>query len=206
MSTSTSQRFNSIPSVLACLVCLMGGSVASAQSSSAPEQASFWASLEALCGQAFGGELTTYDPESDTGWIGQAMTIHFRECSANEIKVPLMVGDDRSRTWVITRTEHGLFLKHDHRHEDGSEDSVTWYGGRTTDAGRAWRQSFAVDDYSRALFYSEGLDVSAHNIWYMEVHGKEKFAYGLTRPNRHFRAEFDLTQAVEPPPAPWGAE
>ncbi|HEY7906992.1 MAG TPA: hypothetical protein VIC53_08740 [Wenzhouxiangella sp.] len=188
---------------LLVLLLVSAGAVAS-QTRLSGEQDHFWSSLQALCGQAFGGTLSDYDAEADSGWLGQSMTIHFRECTDNEIKVPLTVGENRSRTWVITRSATGLILKHDHRHEDGSEDAVTWYGGRTTDAGRHWRQSFAVDDYSRALFYAEGLDVSASNIWYMEVHADKTFAYGLTRPNRHFRAEFDLTQAVEPPPAPWG--
>ena len=189
-----------------CAFTLLLASAATAQTSHPDEQDAFWASLETLCGQAFAGELSVYDPESDAGWIGQPMQIHFRECSPNEIKVPLVVGDNRSRTWVITRSDHGLALKHDHRHEDGSEDVVTWYGGKTTDAGRTWRQAFAVDDYSKSLFFAEGLDVSAQNIWYMEVHPGKTFAYGLTRPNRHFRAEFDLTEAIEPPPAPWGAQ
>ncbi len=206
MMRFSSQASISFFSLVICLWALSFGGLAYAQSTATFEQARFWSSLEALCGKAFGGELTTYDPESDGGWLGKPMTIHFRECSPNEIKVPLVVGDDRSRTWVISRTVQGLFLKHDHRHEDGSEDAVSWYGGRTTDTGRHWRQAFAVDDYSRALFYSQGLDVSADNIWYMEIHADETFAYGLTRPNRHFRAEFDLSKAIEPPPAPWGAQ
>ena len=32
---------------------------------------------------------------------------------------------NRSRTWVISRNAAGLRLKHDHRHEDGSEDKLT---------------------------------------------------------------------------------
>jgi len=206
MLSNLRQPFICLTSQVICLFMLLLASVATAQSSHTNEQNAFWASLEALCGQAFAGELSAYDADSDAGWIGQPMKIHFRECSPNEIKVPLVVGDNRSRTWVITRSDDGLALKHDHRHEDGSEDVVTWYGGKTTDGGRAWRQAFAVDDYSKALFFAEGLDVSAQNIWYMEVHPAETFAYGLTRPNRHFRAEFDLTHAIEPPPAPWGAQ
>jgi hypothetical protein len=55
--------------------------------------------------------------------------MHVRTCSENALRIPFHVGDDHSRTWVITRTENGLRLKHDHRHEDGSEDAVTQYGG-----------------------------------------------------------------------------
>lgn len=170
-----------------------------------PQQV-FWDGLTALCGKAFAGELVNYDETMDAGWLSQDMVIHVRECSESEIKIPLFVGEDRSRTWVLTRIEDGLRLKHDHRHEDGSEDTVTWYGGRTTDPGRAWRQTFPVDDYSKALFLTTDLEVSITNLWSMEVHPGDRFAYELTREGRHLRAEFDLSETVEPPPAPWGHE
>ena len=48
--------------------------------------------------------------------------MHVRECSEDAIRIPFHVGEDRSRTWVVTRTANGLRLKHDHRHEDGSEE------------------------------------------------------------------------------------
>jgi hypothetical protein len=177
------------------------------QPAQASEQDEFWTALTALCGQAFAGEMTGFSRPSDNGWLDREVIIHIRECSDHEIRIPLHVGENRSRTWVLTRIDDGgLRLKHDHRHEDGSEDEVTWYGGHTTDPGRTWRQTFPVDDYSKALFLSNGLDVSVGNFWSMEVHGNEKFAYELVRAGRLFRAEFDLTRPVEAPPAPWGHE
>jgi hypothetical protein len=38
----------------------------------------------------------------------------------------------------------------------------------------------------------------------MDVHPGRMLAYELTRPGRKFRLEFDLTQPVPAPPAPWG--
>ncbi len=169
----------------------------------APRDA-FWEALSALCGQAFSGRLAAYDEALDSDWLPERMVIHVRRCSDNEIQVPLFVGDDRSRTWVLSRTGEGLRLKHDHRHEDGSEDALTWYGGHSTDPGRAWRQVFPADDYSRALFLSSGLEASVNNLWYMEVKPGQYFAYGLVRSGRHLRAEFDLSAPVDAPPAPWG--
>lgn len=169
-------------------------------------QQEFWDALSALCGNAYAGEMTAFNRPADDGWLGREVVMHVRECSDDEIRIPLHVGDDRSRTWVVTRTGGTLRLKHDHRHADGSEDAVTWYGGHTTDPGRAWRQTFPVDDYSRALFLTQGLEVSTTNLWSMEVHPGEKFAYELVRPGRHFRAEFDLGEPVAAPPAPWGHE
>ena len=131
--------------------------------------------------------------------------MHVRECSANELRIPFHVGSDRSRTWVVTRTASGLRLKHDHRHEDGSPDAVTMYGGDTAVAGTAARQEFPVDGESRAMFTREGRSVSNTNTWAMEVDPGRAFAYELARPQRLFRVEFDLTRPVPAPPAPWGA-
>lgn len=169
-------------------------------------QAMFWEALRTLCGQAFEGRLVSFDDSLDAAWLPERMVIHVRRCADDRIDVPLFVGEDRSRTWVLSRHQDFLRLKHDHRHSDGSEDSVTWYGGHTTDPGRSWRQVFPVDDYSRALFLTNGLEGSIGNFWYMEVVPGSHFAYGLTRPGRHLRAEFDLTRSVKAPPAPWGHE
>jgi hypothetical protein len=188
---------------LAAVALLVAGL---AQPLLASEQDAFWERLTALCGQAFSGQMVGFSRPGDDSWLDREVVIHVRECSDEEIRIPLHVGDNRSRTWVLTRHEGGLRLKHDHRHADGSEEAVTWYGGHTTDPGRAWRQTFPVDDYSRALFLANGLDVSVGNFWSMEVHAGEMFAYELVRAGRLFRAEFDLTRPVEAPPAPWGHE
>ncbi len=166
----------------------------------------FWDQLTELCGQAFAGEMTGFSRPSDDSWLGREVIMHVRECTGEEIRIPLHVGENRSRTWIVSRTADGFRLKHDHRHDDGTEDDVTWYGGHTTDPGRAWRQTFPVDDFSKALFLAHGLEVSVGNFWSMEVHPGEKFAYELVREGRIFRAEFDLTAPVDAPPAPWGHE
>ncbi|MGY6554602.1 MAG: hypothetical protein ACXIUM_08785 [Wenzhouxiangella sp.] len=167
-------------------------------------QTSFWESLQGLCGQAFAGRLVAYDEDIDAGWLPERLVIHVRRCSSAQIEIPLHVGENRSRTWILTQESGLMRLKHDHRHADGSEEAVTWYGGHTTDPGRAWRQTFPVDDFSKALFLTHDLAGSITNFWYMEVVPGSHFAYGLTRPGRHLRAECDLTESVEPPPAPWG--
>lgn len=164
----------------------------------------FFAELTKLCGQAFNGKLTSADV-ADAEFGKQSMVMHVRECSPREILIPFFVGDDRSRTWVITRQEGGLRLKHDHRHEDGSEDAVTQYGGDTDMPGSAARQSFPVDAFSIAMFEREGLAASVDNVWNVEVRDG-LFAYELTRPNRLFRVEFDTGTPITPPPAPWGFE
>ncbi len=165
----------------------------------------WWEHLASLCGQAFAGTLVSDDP-ADAGFAGQSLTMHIRRCEPGRLEIPLHVGEDRSRTWVLTRGEDGLRLRHDHRHEDGSEDAVTLYGGYAGDGGTAEVQHFPADAYSRELFTAQGLDASVANIWTMERVAAERFSYILRRPNRHFQVNFDLTQSVDPPPAPWGHE
>ena len=69
--------------------------------------------------------------EADSAFRRNTSVMHVRQCSDREIRIPFHVGENRSRTWVVTRTPQGLRLKHDHRHEDGTEDRVTQYGGDT---------------------------------------------------------------------------
>jgi hypothetical protein len=166
-------------------------------------QDAFFASLSRLCGQSFAGRVVTTDAR-DSDMAGQALIMHVRDCSAREIRIPFNVGDNRSRTWVISRTETGLRLKHDHRHEDGGADVLTQYGGDTVTAGTAARQEFPADAYSRELFVANNIPASAENVWAVEVNDRT-FAYELRRPNRHFRVEFDLSAPVPTPPPSWGA-
>ncbi len=167
----------------------------------APEQEAFWSGLRRLCGQAFEGRLSQGNASDTAAFAGKALVMHVRECGADTIRVPFHVGGDRSRTWVLTRTAAGLRLKHDHRHEDGSEDRVTQYGGDARGPGTAARQEFPADAFTAAL-----LPAAATNVWTVEVVPGDRFAYALRREgtDRRFRVEFDLRRPVAPPPAPWG--
>ena len=166
--------------------------------------------LASRCGQAFAGRIVANTPASTTPdpFDGKALVMHVRGCDepTRELRVPFHVGDDHSRTWVITRTATGLRLKHDHRHRDGSPDVLTMYGGETTSPGTAKRQEFPVDAESVGLFRREGSTASVSNTWAMELVPAQRFVYELSRPDgRLFRVEFDLTRPVATPPVPWGA-
>lgn len=168
-------------------------------------QSRFMARIASLCGQAFAGRIVSNNP-ADSDFDGKPLVMHVASCGDDQLKIPFHVGDDRSRTWVITRTASGLQLKHDHRHEDGSPDSVTMYGGDTAGRGTAVRQEFPVDAESIALFRKNGLPKSVTNVWAVEA-TDSLFAYELRRAapdTRFFRVEFDLTRPVAPPPLPWG--
>jgi len=169
-------------------------------------QRGFFADLASLCGQAFEGRITSPPAAADADFAGKAMVMQVRECSADTIRVPFHVADDHSRTWVITRTVTGLRLKHDHRHQDGSEDKVTQYGGDSVTPMSAARQEFPADQFTKDLLIREGNVAGANNVWAVEVNPGRTFAYELRRPGRFFRVEFDLTRPVPAPPAPWGSK
>lgn len=181
------------------LTCLVAPAIA------APAD-EFLAALGAHCGKAYAGTITANEPADPADpFIGQALVMHVRECSPTEVKVPFHVGEDHSRTWIFTRTEGGLRLKHDHRHADGSPDELTMYGGESQQEGTANRQEFPVDDESIALFERTGRNVSTTNTWAVELDDKH-YVYELSRPGgRLFKVRFDLGQTVDLPPPPWGS-
>lgn len=166
----------------------------------------FFARLQDLCGTAYAGHLAAHEP-TDLAAFGGTPVMHVRECSEREVRIPFHVGDDRSRTWVVTRTADGLRLKHEHRHADGSPDAIDLYGGDSAgaQAGSARRQEFPVDAASKAMFAAAGMDASMSNVWAMEIDPGQRFVYELRRTDRHFSVEFDLATEVAAPPAPWGA-
>lgn len=177
------------------------GATATAVRNLTAPQREFWQRLQSLCGRAFQGRLTASNP-GDSIFARSVVIMHVRECSPGEVRVPLHVGEDRSRTWVITPVEGGLRLKHDHRHRDGSEDPVTQYGGDTRVAGTESRQEFHADSLTATL-----IPAARTNVWTIEIVPGATFAYGLRREgtDRRFRVEFDLTRQVAAPPPPWGS-
>ena len=167
----------------------------------------FMAAIARHCGRAYAGRITANEPATPNDpFDGKALIMHVRDCAPGELRIPFHVGDDHSRTWIVTRTGDGLRLKHDHRHVDGSADVLTMYGGDTVAPGSANRQEFPVDADSRALFEREGLKASVGNTWAIEIDPDAKFVYELARPGRLFRVEFDLARPVAIPPAAWGTE
>jgi hypothetical protein len=167
----------------------------------------FWNDLRALCGRAFDGAIAVNQGGGDAPdpFANKVLRMHVRECSDGEIRVPFHVGDDRSRTWVFTRLATGVRLKHDHRHEDGTSDVLTMYGGDSVDGIARDGLRFPADPFSRELFIRENRAVSVPNIWVVALVPGERFSYALTRPGRELRVDFDLRKPVLAPPPPWGA-
>lgn len=160
----------------------------------APQDA-FWANLQSLCESAAPGTLLQA-PEGDTQIDPEApLVVHFRECGDDELRFPVHVADNRSRTWVFIRHADHLELRHDHRHEDGSEETNTWYGATTLDEGTSQSQEFVSD--------RDGTLVG----WRVEIEPGVRYSYGTIRDGawRH-HLEFDLGSPADIPPPPWGHE
>uniref|UniRef100_UPI004048BF64 hypothetical protein n=1 Tax=Rheinheimera sp. TaxID=1869214 RepID=UPI004048BF64 len=161
----------------------------------------YFDNLRAHCGKAYQGKVVMDNPKSE-GFDGR-LIMHVRKCTDSQLQIPFHVGDNHSRTWIITKTGSGLSLKHDHRNKDGSHDVSTMYGGHTLDAGWPTVQSFPADQYSKELFVRLGNPASNGNTWQMYIY-PNTFSYRLVRDGREFRVDFDLTKPVALPPTPWG--
>tara|TARA_R110002020_G_scaffold399971_1_gene609922 strand:- start:138645 stop:139220 length:576 start_codon:yes stop_codon:yes gene_type:complete len=180
----------------------LGGLAALSVSSCIPSpEAEFWGRVSSLCGKAYEGHVVSEDA-ADDGWRSERIVMHVRDCSKSEIRIPLSVGEDRSRTWVLARAKGGLALHHEHRHADGSLDAVTGYGGTAADYSSGSRQNFPADAATQALFEQEGIPESKANIWAIEARPAHTLlAYEMERPGRFFRLEFDTGKPVTPPEA-----
>jgi len=158
----------------------------------------FWKTLQLHCGKAYEGEIMT--PSENDPFSGKRLIMHVVDCGEGFIHIPFFVGDDKSRTWVLTM-ENGLIkLKHDHRHEDGSEDEVTQYGGIASNTGMAGIQYFPADQETADL-----IPYAANNVWWITL-DDNFFTYNLRRigSDRFFSVKFDLKQEVESPGPAWG--
>ncbi|SHF96246.1 hypothetical protein SAMN05444396_103125 [Flavobacterium segetis] len=166
------------------------------QSKSGAKQ--FWENLQKQCGKSFEG-VVTEGAENDT-FRSKTLIMHIRNCSENTIRIPFFVGEDKSRTWVLNYRNDHIQLKHDHRHEDGSEDKVTQYGGTAPNSGSATLQLFPADQKTCDL-----IPAAAANVWWITLE-ETSFTYNLRRigSDRLFTVKFDLTKTVSTPAAPWG--
>ena len=199
--------FRSRRAILALTCLFLFGCAHPLQSELKPADA-FMSNMRALCGQAFAGRIVANEPVPTTpdAFSNKALIAHVRECAPTQLRIPFHVGDDHSRTWVLTAQPNGLRLKHDHRHRDGSPDVLTQYGGDSVVAGLANRQEFPVDADSIALFQRQNSAASVTNTWAFEIEPGKRLVYELARPGRLFRVEFDLSKPNLALPPPWGSE
>lgn len=162
---------------------------------------SFWVRLQQYCGKSFEGRITAGGREGD-GFTGNRLLMQVKACNNDTIRIPFYAGENRSRVWVFARQQMKLMLKHEHRHEDGTPDRITGYGGLATNSGSSRQQVFPADDETCNL-----LPAACGNIWWITLTENE-FTYNLRRigTDRLFTVSFDITKPVTVDWKPWGWE
>jgi hypothetical protein len=165
---------------------------AAPQSPVTATQQAFFTQLSKLCGKSFRG-VAVFPADGKDPFAGKELTMHVSECSDQVIRIPFHVGEDKSRTWVFTQMEEGLQLKHDHRHEDGTPDEVTMYGGIAMDTDDATTMRFPADAHTAQL-----IPAASTNEWNIVLSPDGRtFSYILKRDNQlRFQADFDLTKPL----------
>ncbi|MFT6369439.1 MAG: hypothetical protein ACJAWH_000516 [Maribacter sp.] len=160
----------------------------------------FWDKLKNHCGKSFEGKIVNALAKDD--FHGKRLVMHLLSCSDDEILIPFNVGDNRSRTWVLKYKNGTIELKHDHRHEDGTSDKVTMYGGTTPNSGLPQLAVFPADKETATI-----IPAAANNVWWITLN-ETGFTYNLRRigTERFFSVSFDLTTEIEQPEASWGWE
>lgn len=164
------------------------------------ESQKFWDNLKKHCGKSYEGNIVEGGREGD-GFTGNRLVMQVLSCEENEIKIPFYVGEDKSRTWVLTKdNQHLIKLKHDHRHQDGTEDKVTQYGGTNPNHGFENLQMFPADSET-----AERISYASTNVWWITL-DENTFTYNLRRigSDRVFSVSFDVKKPIVFNERPWG--
>lgn len=144
------------------------------------------------CKTYYGKAIYMPDTTKTNDFWGKKLSFKVIKTSKPEMKLPFNVGENQTRVWVLTKTRGGIRLKHDHRHTDGSPDSITNYGGDSDQKiSTRLTQYFPADEFTSNL-----IPAAKTNRWIMEFSDdKKKFYYILERNKElRFKAEFNLIQ------------
>jgi hypothetical protein len=162
------------------------------------EQIAFFETVRERCGDAYPG-TTQFIAIADSPLADARMVMHIETCTDSVIRIPFVVGENHSRTWVLTLTPRGLFLRHDHRHADGTPEDTTNYGGWASREGTATTQHFPADAETAQM-----IPAASTNVWTFSIDTvASTFTYDLQRDDApRFRAGFDMSSPVPPPPHP----
>lgn len=174
-----------------------------ARTAATPEQEAFWARLQTHCGHAYAGSVSDVTDYYRAGLEGRALVVHVRQCTPERMHIALHENQDRSRNWILTRTAGTIRLKHDHRHEDGTEDTVSQYGGDAPVPGLPTRQIFRADAHTATI-----LPLRSDNFWFLDFIDASTLEYGVHWPmmGHSVRLAFDVSKPIAAPPPPWGYE
>lgn len=149
----------------------------------------FLNNLASLCGKSFQGRQVYMQPGRES-WADKSLVMHVSVCEDTHVHIPFHIDEDQSRTWMFMVDEGKLRFRHDHRHEDGTPEDQTLYGGFSDGSGDAFKQYFPADEYTQTL-----LTDTLSRQWNVLLNDDlSKFTYQLQYKGEIvFIAEFDLT-------------
>ncbi len=152
----------------------------------------FMSNLISFCGQSFSGRQV-FSKEGRESWEGRKFVMHFTLCEEDRVHIPFHVDNDKSRTWMFLAEDGKLRFRHDHRHEDGTPEDQTLYGGYADGKGTDLIQCFPQDEYTEKL-----LDDEYHRQWNVAfAEDLSTFTYELfLNDELVFALEFDLTEPL----------
>lgn len=167
---------------------LLGCSPRNSQVTAVSSKVEFFENISGLCGSTFLGEAI-YPESMDEEFMGTELKMNVLSCSESEIRIPFHVGNDSTRTWVLTLTDDGLLFKHHHVNPDGSVPEITNYGGWAIIGGSSLEQSFIADAETAIL-----IPEARRNVWSMKIDLEtNQFIYYLERnESTRFKAAFSL--------------
>lgn len=152
----------------------------------------FIENLKKFEGQSFYGKVL-FPENPEAPFNADTLFVNFESFTETEVRMPFILGNDKSRTWVLIMNENGLLFKHDHRHKDGTPEDITMYGGYADDKGNAWFQNFPADEETSTM-----MPETSTNIWTFKFNEEmTEFHYILERHSApRFHVVFDLTAPI----------
>jgi hypothetical protein len=174
-------------------VLLLPASVSCGPPASGPES-DFLSKYDEYCGYAYEGESTLVELGDDHPLEGASLLMILDGCTADEVRIPFHVDDDRSRTWIVRRMDDGrLHLSHDHRYPDGTEYDANMYGGYSDGEGNSRTVYFPADHATIAERPAREI-----NRWSKSFdHSNEYYFYRLyLRDTLRYEARFDLSEPL----------
>ncbi|MDD2550818.1 MAG: hypothetical protein PHD00_12080 [Bacteroidales bacterium] len=156
-------------------------------------QVKFFNHFKTLEGKSFSGK-EVFAGEGVSSWADLELVMTVRECHDTIVYIPFRVGENTSRTWmVIMENGEKLRFRHDHRHEDGTPEDLTMYGGYALDGGTPFKQIFPADEYTCNM-----LERICDNEWTVEFsEDLSTYSYSLKKDgNLVIQVDFDLTKPL----------
>jgi hypothetical protein len=152
----------------------------------------FLKNLASLCGQSFEGKQT-YSKDGRDSWANKKLVMHVTVCEEDKVHIPFHVDENKSRTWMFMFEDGKLRFRHDHRHEDGTPEDQTLYGGFSDGKGSDLVQCFPWDEYTESI-----LTDGNKRQWNVVLNEDlSTFTYELyVNEELVFAAEFDLTKPI----------